>query len=163
MNSGAETLALAADDFAKAGTGVTGALKQADALAAQLGQSSQSLASASASMESVLTDYRSTRDAVAQMLVTLRAAVESAKREASVTADVLQRMEASAAKLAVAQGEADAYLAKVSDVLGTAHSAFATQITSTLNAGNREFLDAMTRATRMLRETIEDLDGMLTK
>lgn len=161
MNSGAETLAIAADDFARAGQGVAGALSQAQVLTSQLTQSTQALASASNALESLLADYRATRDVVAQMLVTVRTTVESAKREASLTEDVVRRLEASAIKLASAQTEADSYLEKVTEVLGTAHQAFADVITRSLNAGNREFVDAMSRATKLLGETIQELEGAL--
>ena len=161
MNSGAETLAIAADDFARAGLGVTGALSQAQTLTGQLTQSSQALASASGSMETLLADYRTTRDTVAQMLATVRATVEAARREASLTEDVVKRLETSAAKLATAQGEADAYLEKVTDVLGTAHQTFADAVTRSLTTGNREFVAAISQATKLLSETIHELDAAL--
>lgn len=161
MNDGATTLAIAADDFARAGQGVTGTLSQAQALTGQLAQSSQALASASSSMDTVLADYRTTRDAVAQMLTTVRAAVESAKREASLTEDVVKRLETSAAKLAAAHGEADAYLEKITDVLATAHESFAAAVNRTLETNNREFLDQLSSAVKMLRETIQELEGAL--
>jgi len=161
MNSGAEMLALASEDFARAGQGVSGVLTQAQGLTGQLTQSAAALTAASASMETLLADYRATRDAVAQMLTTVRATVDAAKRDASLTADVLQRLDASASRLAVAQKAADEYLDSVTQVLARAHQSFAESITRTLNAGNKEFHDAMSSATKMLRETITELDSVL--
>lgn len=162
MNLSAETLALAADDFARAGTGVSGVLTQAQGLTGQLTQSATSLTSASRSMEALLTDYRATRDSVAQMLEAVRSTVEAARREAALTTDILQRLDSSAEKLAVAQRAADEYLQKVTDVLATSHQAFAESVSRTLNSGNRDFLDTISTATKMLSETIKELDGALT-
>jgi ABC-type transporter Mla subunit MlaD len=162
MNSSAETLALAADDFARAGNGVSGVLTQAQGLTGQLTQSATSLTAASGSMETLLADYRATRDTVAQMLEVVKSTVEAARREASLTTDILQRLDSSAEKLAVAQHAADEYLQKITDVLATSHQAFADSVSRTLNSGNREFLDAISTATKMLRETIMELDGVLT-
>ena len=92
MNSGAEMLALASEDFARAGQGVSGVLTQAQGLTGQLTQSAALLTAAGASLETLLADYRKTRDSVAQMLTTVRATVDAAKHEASLTADVLQRL-----------------------------------------------------------------------
>jgi ABC-type transporter Mla subunit MlaD len=157
MNSSAETLALAADDFARAGTGVSGVLAQAQGLTGQLTQSATSLTTASRSMDTLLADYRATRDTVAQMLEVVKSTVEAARREASLTTDILQRLESSSEKLAGAQRAADEYLQKITDVLATSHQAFADSISRTLNSGNREFLDAISTATKMLRETIMEL------
>jgi ABC-type transporter Mla subunit MlaD len=162
MNSGAEMLALASEDFARAGQGVSGVLAQAQGLTGQLTKSAASLTDASGSMESLLADYRSTRDAVAQMLTTVQATVEAAKRDASLTADVLQRLDASANRLAVAQKAADEYLDSVTQVLARAHQSFAESVSRTLNSGNQEFHAAMSSATKMLRETIFELDSVLS-
>jgi ABC-type transporter Mla subunit MlaD len=161
MNSGAEMLALASEDFARAGQGVNGVLTQAQGLTGQLTQSAASLTAASASLETLLADYRATRDSVGQMLTTVKATVEAAKREASLTVDVLQRLDGSASRLAVAQKAADDYLDSVTQVLARAHQSFADSVSRTLNAGNKEFHDAMSSATKMLRETITELDSVL--
>lgn len=161
MNSGAEMLALASEDFARAGQGVNGVLTQAQGLTGQLTQSATSLTAASVSLETLLADYRTIRDSVGQMLTTVKATVEAAKREASLTADVLQRLDGSASRLAVAQKAADEYLDSVTQVLARAHQSFADSVSRTLNAGNKEFHDAMSSATKMLRETITELDSVL--
>jgi ABC-type transporter Mla subunit MlaD len=162
MNTGAEMLALASEDFARAGQGVSGVLTQAQSLTGQLTQSAASLTGASHVMETLLVDYRATQDAVGRMLTTVQATVEAAKRDASLTADVLQRLDASAGRLAVAQKAADEYLDSVTQVLAQAHQSFAESVTRTLNSGNKEFHDAMSSATKMLRETIQELDSVLT-
>jgi hypothetical protein len=95
------------------------------------------------------------------MLESVSEAVASAKKEASITSDVLQRIESAANKLAVAQREADEYLSQVTEVLTAAHQAFADSVKRSLNSGNREFVDAISSATKMLGATIQELESTL--
>jgi len=161
MNSGAETLAIAADDFAKAGHGVTGALLQAQALATQMSQSAGSLSKATQLMDGLLSEYSATRAAITQMVGAVQATIETAKREASLTSDILQRLEAASSRLGAAQRAADEYLGSVTQVLGTSHQAFADSMKRTLDTGNREFIDAVSRTTKLLREAIQELEQTL--
>lgn len=162
MNAGAQTLAGAAGDFARAGQGVTSVMNQAQGIAGQLVQSATSLSNASHAVETLLVDYRTTRDAVSHMLSTVQQTLDAARREASLTENVLQRLNASAERLAVAQKAADEYLQQVTDVLATSHEQFAEAMNRTLNAGNKSFIDSVSSATKMLSETIQELDSALS-
>jgi ABC-type transporter Mla subunit MlaD len=158
LNSSAETLAIAADDFARAGQGVSGALVKAEALSRNLTESATSLTTATRSMDSLLAEYRQTRDAVGQMLSAVQSTVEAARREASMTADVLQRLNEASTRLSAAQRAADEYLEQVTNVLQTSHQAFAESMKRTLDVGNREFFDQVSTAIKLLRETILELE-----
>ena len=46
-------------------------------------------------------------------------------------------------------------------MLATSHESFANSMKRTLDKGNSEFLDAMSRATKMLREAISELESSL--
>jgi len=161
MNAGADTLFMAADEFCKAGNGVTGVLTQATNVAGQLTQAAGSVAAASRSLDSSLADYKATRDVIGRMVSELQATVASAKKEASLTADVLQRIESSTTKLARAQVEADAYLNKVSDVLIQAHAEFTKNLQSTLGKATTSFYTELSRATGLLSEGIRELEAAL--
>jgi hypothetical protein len=161
IDSSAETLAIAADDFAKAGQSVTDVLRSAHGLTEQIMQSAGNLSTATRSLDGILADYRIARDAVAQMLTAVQQTVEAARRESSLTQDVIQRIEQSAARLAIAQKAAEAYLAQITNVLEEAHLAFADNVKKTLHAGNKEFYDSLTQATRLLREAILELESTL--
>lgn len=161
MNSGAETLALAVDDFARAGSGVSAVMQKTQEVGSQLSQASLSLTAASSSVELVARESKAVRDSLSQMLSAVSAAVEAAKKEASLTADVLQRIDAAANRLAVAQKSADEYLSRVTDVLAVSHEGFAASMKRTLEKGNGEFFEAMSRATKMLREAIFELESTL--
>ena len=161
MNSGADTLAIAADDFAKAGSGVTGVLAKSEGLTQQLTQAAGSVGVAAKSLDAILADYRTTRDTLKQMLDAVRGSVEAAKREASLTTDVLQRLESSTTRLAEAQKRADEYLGNVTSVLEEAHQSFADNVERTLSTANTSFHESLSRATGLLREAIEELEQTL--
>ena len=161
MNSGAETLAIAAADFAKAGNGVSGVLSKSEGLTRQLTQAAGAVGVATQSLDGVLKDYQATRDAVKEMMESVRGSVEAAKREASLTTDVLQRLESSTGKLTIAQRNADENLSKITTVLDKAHTSFAENVERTLRVANTGFYESLTRATSLLREAIEDLDHAL--
>jgi hypothetical protein len=161
MNSGADTLAIAADDFAKAGNGVTGVLAKSEGLTQQLTQAAGSVGLAAKSLDGVMADYRTTRDTLKQMLDAVRGSVDAAKREASLTTDVLQRLESSTVRLAEAQKRADEYLGNVTSVLEEAHAAFADNVERTLSTSNMAFYDSLTQATKLLREAIVELEQTL--
>lgn len=161
MNAGADTLHAAAAEFARAGQGVSGALAQATGITDKLSQAANAVGASTKSLEAVVTDYKMTREMVAEMLSQVQSVVEAAKKEAAITADVLGRIEGAAAKLTSAQQEADTYLMKVSEVLTQTHHDFATNLTRTLREGNRQFYDQLSTATGLLKEAIEELQTTL--
>lgn len=161
MNSGADTLYLAARDFAKAGEGVTGTLDKSAQLGKQLTQAAGSVASASMGLSGMLGDYKSARDAMVELVGSLQLLVEQARREASMTSDVVSRIEAATAKLVEAQQQADGYLGKVSEVIGAAHESFSTGMTKAVGEANREFHQALSDSVKLLREGIQELEETL--
>lgn len=161
MNNGADTLYIAASEFAKAGQGVTTALNQASHIADKLSHAASVMTTSTHTLESVVVDYKASRETTALMISELRSLVESAKREAALTADVLERIESATQKLVQAQQEADHYLEGVSQVLGESHQAFADSMRKTLGEANQEFYNQLTSATSLLREGIEELEATL--
>ena len=114
-------------------------------------------------LANALAEYKLVRDEVQRMVTELRATVEAARREASLTADTLSRIEAAANSLAVAQKQADEYLKGVSDVLSEAHSSFASNITNTLRTANGAFQEHLTNSTRILGSAIEELGDVVDR
>lgn len=163
MNSGAETLSVAASDFAKAGQGVGGVLVQATDVASKLSQAAGTVGISARVLEAVVADYKATREMLAEMLVELGAIVASARREASLTADVLSRIEGATGKFVQAQKQADMYLESVSKVLGEAHQEFADNMRKTVGEANRQFYDQLSRATALLREGIQELETTVSE
>jgi MotA/TolQ/ExbB proton channel family len=157
MNSGAETLYLAADEFTKAGQGVAGVLRDASGVSEKLVQAATTVSATSTALQTVVADYATTREALATMLADLRGTVENAKREASLTGDILSRIESATQQLGHVQKDAEDYLAGVTEVLAKAHGEFASNLQGVLATSYREFYERMSSATGLLRQAIEEL------
>ena len=161
MNQGAENLIIATDDFSKAGQSVAGVLHEATGVATKLSLSADAVSISTRAMETIVGDYSTVRQQLNDMIQALKGTVESAHKEASLTADVLTRIDHATQKLATAQNQADRYLAQVSEVLEETHQQFASSMQNTLNVANKQFFQHLTDATALLRGSIEELDAAL--
>ena len=161
LNVGAERLNTAATNFATAGDRVTGVMGQAATVSAKLTEVSGSLTTSASAVQEALSDYRAQREAVSQLLTDVRATVELARKEASLTADVLQRIESSTAKLGTAQMAADAYLDGVSQVLADSSEAFRESVVSTLSKVNHDFHTKLSSAVGLLSTAVQELEVTL--
>ena len=161
LNVGAERLNIAATNFATAGDRVTGVMGQAATVSAKLTEVSGSLTTSASAVQEALSDYRAQREAVSQLLTDVRATVELARKEASLTADVLQRIESSTTKLGTAQMAADAYLDGVSQVLADSSEAFRESVVSTLSKVNHDFHTKLSSAVGLLSTAVQELEVTL--
>lgn len=161
MNSGADTLYLASKDFAAAGQGVTAALDKSSQITGQLAQAAGSVAAASKGLSGLLADHQAVRDSIAAMVHSMQTIVEQARREASMSGDVISHIEEAATKLVAAQKEADSYLTRVSEVLGEAHQSFSDGMTKAVGEANRDFHQALSDSVKLLREGIQELEDTL--
>jgi hypothetical protein len=162
VGQGAQTLREAARDFAACADRVGGVMDRAAGVATQLGASAHAVGDAAAAMQDIAHNHRGAGEAVALTVSELRATVESARREASLTADVLARIQGCTERLAGAQRQADDYLASVSQVLGQAHQAFAVEVQKTLDTANSAFHTKLTTAVGLLSGAIEELELTLS-
>jgi dsDNA-specific endonuclease/ATPase MutS2 len=162
MNQGAENLMVAAREFSKAGQSVSGALGETAGVAAKLSMSADAMSTATRSIGDIVSDYGMIRQQLNEMIQSLKSVVEAARKEASLTTDVLARIDNAAQKLAVAQNQADHYLDQVTDVLQQTHQAFASGMRHTLEEANQQFFHHLTAATSKLREAIEELEVTLS-
>jgi len=161
MNSGAETLAIAADDFAKAGLGVVGTMNAATDATGKIQSSAQTLSTATASIQQMFADYRRTSEALAAMLADLKITVETAKKEAGMTTQLVGQLKAAADQLGQAQQQADSYLQSINTVLAETHRSFADALKETLGKGNRDFQQELGSAVSKLSGSIKDLGDTL--
>lgn len=161
MNSGADTLYVAATDFAKAGQGVSGVMDKATTATGALSQAAGSVVAATRSLDTVMQDYRASRDGIASMVAELRATVENAKREASLTEDVLERIESAAGRLADAQQLADRYLEGVSQVLIAGHETFRNELKKSITQSTADFYQQLSNATKTLSSGIQEFEAVL--
>ena len=161
LNNGADTLYLAAKDFAKAGQGVSSTLDKSAVVASQLTQAAGAVAAASTGLSGMLGDYKASRDSMIEMVGSLQLLVEQVRRDASMSGDVISRIEGATEKLVSAQKEADSYLTRVSEVIGVAHESFSEGMTKAVGEANREFHQALSDSVKLLREGIQELESTL--
>lgn len=163
LNAGAETLYIAASDFAKAGQGVAATMTAASSAVEAIRESTATLSTASSATRDILADYSRTRDAVSAMVAELNKIVENARREAGMTTEAVETLRGAAETLATAQRQADEYLQGISQVLEETHRVFAENVERTLREGNRHFQGELRNAVDALSGTIQDLDGIFDK
>ncbi|ULR90340.1 anti-phage ZorAB system protein ZorA [Comamonas sp. B21-038] len=161
MSAGAEQLSTASQKFAAAGESVNGVLEKAASVTGKLAETSGALTIGASSLQDLLRDYRVQRDAVGELVTELRKTVESARKEASLTTDILARIESSATRLGTAQQQADEYLEGVSRVLGEAHTTFATEVRRTLEKANTEFHNKLSASVGLLSASVQELEVTL--
>lgn len=142
-----------------------GAMKAASdglsSMADKLNASSGTLSSALTATQQSLGEQKAVRDALAAMVADLRSTVENAKREASLTVELVNSLQEASHRLTEAQRTADSYLAGVTEVMGEAHGAFADQMKVTLREGNRAFHEELAQATGLLKGVIQELGDVL--
>lgn len=161
MNSGADTLFIAANEFAKAGQGISETMHTSLQAANLLGAAAQALSAAADSTREMLGDYHQTSAAFALMVSDLKLTIANAKRDASMSAELVDKLQASAAQLSAAQRLTDDYLSGISEVLGKAHLSFAENIERTLRESNRQFQRELSLAVGLLSGAIQDLGDSL--
>ncbi len=131
----------AAKEIMRSGQGFAEIFEKSSELSCDLSETAAALAASSKDIGVVVSDYRSARETLQSMVDLIRSTAESARDDASVASDVVDRMEASAQKLIAAQGQADEYLSKLNGVLTDVHTAFSKQVLDTV----REFQEHLTR------------------
>ena len=161
LDSGAAILKLAASDFAKAGNGVTATMQSASQATGNLQGAATALSHATTGVQQVMGEFKNTRDTFAMIVSELKSTIENARREASMTSDLVKTLSGAAQQLGVAQSEVDDYLKGVTNVLIEAHSAFATSIETTLQRGNAQFHQELSTAVSHLKSGIEDFSEAL--
>ncbi|REE87247.1 anti-phage ZorAB system protein ZorA [Cupriavidus plantarum] len=161
LNSSAETLYVAASDFAKAGSGVSETLRSASAATDSIKTASAQLSMATDNAKGIFADYGRTRDTFAAMVAELRQTFESAKKDASMTSELIGKIQAATRELAVAQQQSEDYLRGVTEVLVGAHESFRDNIDKTLGEGNRKFQSELSNAVNLLSGAIKNLGDVV--
>lgn len=151
----------AAGQLDAAGKGIASSASAIGTAGRDLGQAAAALAQASTLASDVLVEQRDTREALSRMLGDLRDTVENARREASLTGNLVTRMEQAATTLAQATQRADQYLQGVNEVITRAHGAFAENVERTLHQSNTQFQRELANAVDTLRGAMEELGDVL--
>ncbi|MEI7968362.1 MAG: anti-phage ZorAB system protein ZorA [Betaproteobacteria bacterium] len=162
LNTAARTLEQGANAFSQAGANVSAALGKATTVAEKMTEVSGALSSSSTSLQGVLSDYKANREATGSMLIELRAVVESARKEASLTQQAVERITEATTKLTQAQRETENYLDGVSEVLALAHQEFADGLTRTLDRANIDFHTKLSDGVKLLSSAVQELEVSLS-
>jgi len=101
------------------------------------------------------------REATVNLLNNVRNTIEMASKEASLTGEVLQRIENSTNKLSQAQRAADEYLDGINEVLAQSSTAFQESVVSTLGKVNYAFHDKLSSAVGLLSTAVQELEVTL--
>jgi MotA/TolQ/ExbB proton channel family len=157
ISTGADALNLTLGKFTAAGESVSQVLSQVTSIGTKLSEASGALSTGGSAMRELIADYQLQRNAIALLVTELKTTVEAARKEASLTGDVLARIQSATERLSAAQVQADSYLEGVSRVLGEAHSTFATEVKRTLDKANSEFHTKLSSAVGLLSSSIEEL------
>lgn len=158
MNLSAERVARSTEGLAAAAAGVTGVVESARGLGKELSGHSQRLLEGARALQATLTDYQEQRHAMQQLMSEAGNMVEAARHEASITADVLRRIEQSAQGLAHVHDDFDKYLNGINGVLAKSSEAFSTAVVSTMKSVNQEFHQQLGQAVKLLASAIEELE-----
>ncbi|MDR0234290.1 MAG: hypothetical protein LBI31_05765 [Zoogloeaceae bacterium] len=158
---GQGAVSTAAAGLSNAGAKVGQAAADFSGVSETLRAVSASLAEAATQASEVMRDSAESRDAFKAILSDLRGVLENARREASLTTELVERMESAAGVLLSARNEAVHYLEGVNKVLTEAHSSFAENIERTLREGNSQFHKEVALAVDYLKGAIEELGDTL--
>lgn len=158
LNMGAEKVSRSTDGLAAAAEGVAEVVERARGLGKELSGHSQQLLEGGRALQASLADYHEQRLAVQQLIAEAGAMVEASRKEASITGDVLKRIEQSAQGLARVHGDFDKYLDGINAVLAESNDAFRNAVTSTLKEVNVEFHQHLKQAVNLLKSAIEELE-----
>lgn len=161
LGNSADTLQLASGEFARAADGVTAVMDKSALVAEQLVEAADTVSAATGGLNDLFTDYQTSRDAMLDQMRSLQLLAEQVRHDASMSGDVLQKIEAATASLVSAQKDADNYLSRISEVLSVAHQSFSEGMTRTVGEANREFHQALSDSVKLLREGIHELEATL--
>ena len=161
MNTGADSLLAATGELSAAEKRVAGTLGLMQQVSQGLQSSATSLSLASNGVQGAFNSYKSTSEFFSHLVNDLKSTIETAKAEASLSAELVGTLRNAAEKLSEASGEADRYLEGVSEVLAEAHQSFAENIEKTLRTGNATFHEELSNATQLLKGAVQELGDTL--
>lgn len=161
MNTGAETMYLAAGEFKDAGGSVAGVMKAGATTMTQLESAARQMSQSTTAMSSVLADYQRTRDSMAQMAVSLQGLVDAARREAGFSRQLVDDLQKAATQLSAAQQQAGTYLERVNATLDKTFTAFGEAVSRELSKSNAAFQSELSTGTNMLRAAYQELAAVM--
>jgi hypothetical protein len=166
MNEGATRISSATGHFVDAGNKVSEVMNKNGDVAAQLSQSANSLAQASKSLDSQLSQYAVTRDALAKMVSEMNGMLERAKNEAGVNQQLIQKMQNTSDEFIKLNAEADKSFDNISKKLAETLIKFREDMSkhdTELHIQHADTLNQVASAYQPLAASIAGLTDMIAK
>lgn len=157
MNQGAMTMGTAAQRFETAGTAVTTVFDRSSSVAEKLTATASSLQAAATAVQRGFEQYDSTRNTVDAQVAALMGLIESAKKEAGISQELVASMTASADAMKRAEADAREHLDKVNDALVKAFTDFGNSLVSQVKASIAETDRHLAQGTGHLNGVVQEL------
>ncbi|KGX39518.1 anti-phage ZorAB system protein ZorA [Burkholderia pseudomallei] len=157
MNQGALTMGSAAQRFETAGGAVTSVFERSSKVVETLGAASSALQAASTAVQQGFEQYDSTRRTVDAHVVALTALIESAKREAGVSQELVASIKASAEAMRKSEAESRAHLDQVNSALVKAFADFGNALVSQVKSTIAETDRHLAQGTGHLNGVVQEL------
>lgn len=157
MNNGAVTMGAAAQRFESAGDSVTTVLSRSSTIAESLSAAGQTLQTASTAVQRGFEQYDSTRRTVDTQVAALMGLIESAKKEAGVSQELVASMQTSAEAMRRSEQESRAHLEQVNQALVKAFSDFGTSLVSQVKSTIAETDRHLAQGTGHLNGVVQEL------
>lgn len=161
MNSGAERMRLAAEQFTTAGSSLSTVTGKTSELIAQVNTTSTNMTSASSNLIELIRDYKNSQNSVNTAIEALESLIQQSKSEAGMTSQMLNDMQNMTTALSQVKREMQEYLAEVSDVLVKSFDSFSTSVESSLNQSLVSFDNTLDQAVKRLATGVEGLGNVV--
>lgn len=157
MNQGALNMGSAAQKFEVAGNSVTGVLDRSSKLSEQMTSAASTLQLAASAVQRGFDQYDSTRKTVDAQVASLTGLIESARREAGVSKELIESIKTSVEALRRAEAESRAHLDKVNDALIKAFNDFGNALVSQVKNTVAETDRHLAQGTGHLNGVVQEL------
>lgn len=157
MNQGALTMGSAAQRFETAGSSVTSVFEKSSEVAGTLATAAATLQAAATAVQRGFDQYDSTRKTVDTQVAALMGLIESAKKEAGVSQELVESMKASAAEMRRSETEARLHLDQVNAALVKAFTDFGNSLVSQVKSTIAETDRHLAQGTGHLNGVVQEL------
>lgn len=163
MNQGALNMGTAAQRFETAGGSVTKAFSDSTVFIEQVKASSAALQTASLAVNNGFEKYDSTRKSVDSSVMALTGLIESAKREAGVSKQLIESIEASVKALRSAEADSRSNLLSINDELVKAFKTFGDSLVTQVQRAIGETDTHVSKGTQHLTAVVQELGQAIHK
>lgn len=157
MNQGALTMSSAAQRFETAGTSVTGVFERSAEVAGTLSTAASSLQTAASAVQRGFDQYDSTRKTVDAQVAALMGLIESARKEAGISQELVTSIKASAEEMRRSEAEARSHLEQVNAALVKAFTDFGNSLVSQVKSTIAETDRHLAQGTGHLNGVVQEL------